>query len=114
MAVLLAVAGVCVADDASGYFGLKVRVDGSGFFLNPTITTATIENVAPDTPAAQAGVRAGDQIVEVEGHRVPGSKVKEVAPLMEKQVGQSLTLKLRRPSGEEYSARMVAVARPSE
>ena len=110
--LLLAIATATVAKAQEGYFGLTVDVDGTGFFLNPTITTATIKKVAAGSPAATAGIVAGDEILEVEGHAVPGAKADSIAPLMEKGVGQSLTLKLRRSSGAAYSVTLVAIARP--
>ena len=43
--------------------------------------------------------------------RSRGSKADAIAPLMEKGVGQPLTLKLRRSSGAVYSVTLVAIAR---
>ena len=109
--LFLAIASVAVANAEQGYFGLTVNVDGTGFFLNPTIKTATIKQVAAGSPAATAGIVAGDEILEVEGHAVPGSKADAIAPLMVKGVGQPLTLKRRRSSGAVYSVTLVAIAR---
>jgi C-terminal processing protease CtpA/Prc len=85
--LFLAIASVAVANADEGYFGLTVNVDGT------------------------AGIVAGDEILEVEGHVFPGSKADAIAPLMEKAVGQPLTLKLRRSSGVVYSVALVAIAR---
>ena len=109
--LFVALATLAVAKAEQGYFGLTVKVDGTGFFLNPTIKTATIKQVAAGSPAATAGIVAGDEILEVEGHVVPGSKADAIAPLTEKGVGQSLMLKLRRSSGAVYSVTLAAIAR---
>lgn len=108
---LLAMAAVAVATTEKGYFGLTVDVRGTRLTLNPTLETATVKQVVAGSPAARAGIVAGDEILEVEGHVVAGSMSDEIVPLMVKQAGQSLTLKLRRVSGAVYSVTLVAVTR---
>ena len=97
------------AEGQAGVFGFGVSIDGEGFFLNPTLKTVTIKNLPPGLPAALAGIAAGDQLVEVEGRAVAGEKAKELEPLLKKDAGQTLTLRLKRQSGEFYSVTMVAV-----
>ena len=112
--LLLAIAAMAVAKAEQGYVGLTVDVDGTGFLLNPTITTATVKQVVAGSPAGTADIEAGDEILEVEGRAVPGSRADAVAPLMENGVGQSLTLKLRRSNGAVYAVyavTLVATAR---
>jgi C-terminal processing protease CtpA/Prc len=101
-----------VAEEAKGFFGLTVAVDADGFFLNPTLKTVTVQKVEPKSPAANAGIAAGDQIVEAEGRTVAGTKGRELEPMMSKKVGQALHLLLKRPKGESYKATLIAVARP--
>jgi C-terminal processing protease CtpA/Prc len=48
--------------------------------------------VAADSPSAKVGVRVGDQILEVERRVAAGFRLKDVTPLIEKQVDESLTL----------------------
>lgn len=100
------------AEEAKGFFGLTVAVDADGFFLNPTLKTITIQKVEPKSPAANAGIASGDQIVEAEGRTVAGTKARELQPIMSKQPGQALHLLLKRPKGESYKATLIAVARP--
>ncbi len=102
------------ADDAKGFFGLEVAVDGEGFFLNPTLRTITIQKVVPKSPAAQAGIAAGDQIIEVEGRTVAGTKGRALEPLMRKKVGEALHLLLKRPNGGSFKATLIAIAKPAE
>lgn len=111
--LLLPVAAMADGAAKPGSFGFAIEVDGDGFFLNPTLKTVTIKSVAPGRPAANAGIEPGDQIVEVEGRQVAGVKARELEPLMKKNVGETLTLRLRKPSGELYSVAMVAAARPN-
>ena len=100
------------ADEPKGTFGLTVAVDADGFFLNPTLKSVTVQKVEPKSPAANAGIAAGDQIVEAEGRTIAGSKGRELEPMMSKKVGQALHLLLKRPKGESYRVTLIAVARP--
>ena len=91
-----------------GTLGFAIDVDGEGFFLNPTLKTVTIKSVVPGRPAAIAGIKPGDQIVEVAGRQVAGTKAGELQPLMKKNAGETLALRLRKPSGEIYAVSLVA------
>ena len=97
-----------------GYFGFVPAVSGNGFFLNPTVTRIAIDKVAPGTPAAKGGLRAGDEIVKIEGVAVAGQKGKALQAAATREVGQTLNLELKRPSGERYSVALVAVRRPND
>lgn len=99
------------AEPAPGTFGFAIDVDGEGFFLNPTLKTVTIKSVVPGRPAATAGIKPGDQIVEVEGRQVSGAKARDLQPLMKKNVGETLALRLRKPSGDLYVVSLMAVPR---
>lgn len=101
------------AEEAEGFFGLSVDIDGQGFILNPTLKTVTIKEVKPNSPAANAGIAVGDQIVEAEGRPIAGTKAKELKPLFSKKVGQPLHLLLKRSKGESYKVTLIAVARPA-
>jgi C-terminal processing protease CtpA/Prc len=98
------------ADAPAGTFGFVAAIDADGIF-DPVLKTVTIQKVEPGLPAASAGIAVGDTIIEVEGKQVAGAKAKELEPLMRKQVGEVLRLKLRRASGESYTVSMVAAAR---
>ena len=110
----LAMAPGCHAEEDSGALGFSIEVDGEGFFLNPTLRSVTIVAVASPSPAASAGIAPKDQIVEAEGHAIVGAKARDLEPLIKRKVGQSVHLKLKRPSGEEYAVTLVAVARPAK
>ena len=97
-----------------GYFGFSPAVSGKGFVLNPTVTRIAIDKVAPGTPAARGGLRAGDEIVKIEGVAVAGRKGKALQAAATREVGQTLNLELKRPGGERYSVALVAVRRPND
>ena len=110
---LLLSSGIAFAGER-GYFGFVPAVSGKGFFLNPTVTRVAIDRVAPGTPAARGGLRAGDEVVKIEGVAVAGQKGKALQAAATREVGQTLNLELKRPSGERYSVALVAVARPKD
>jgi C-terminal processing protease CtpA/Prc len=95
-----------------GWFGFGVSVKGSGFFLNPTVEAVVIQSVVPKSPAAQHEIAVGDEVVQVESTAVSGRKANELKPLLKKEVGQVLHLRLKRVSGEIYSANITAAKRP--
>jgi C-terminal processing protease CtpA/Prc len=95
-----------------GYFGFSMAIDVDGF-LNPTLNSITIAKVAPSSPAALAGIKTGDEVLEVEGHAVAGAKAKEIQALAEKDVGQSLTLKVKHAKGDAVTVTLVSTARPA-
>lgn len=100
------------ADAAKGFFGFVLSVDASGV-LHPTINSITVKAIVPNSPAAHSGIKIGDQIFEVAGHAVAGSKASTLQPLMQKQVGQPLDLRLKHPDGTKYDVTLVAVAKPA-
>jgi C-terminal processing protease CtpA/Prc len=102
---------VCTGATAGekGWFGFGVKVAGEGFFLNPTVRSITIESIAPHSPASKQHIAVGDQITQVENTEVAGHKASELKPLMQKQVGETVRLRLKRPNGETYSVTLTAV-----
>ena len=108
----LALAAEAAAAPEKGYFGFKLAVSTSGFMLNPTVDRVTVGGVAPNSPAA-GRVGVGDEIIEAEGHAVPGGKALQLKPLLQKSPGETVHLKLKRADGESYSVEITAVKRPA-
>ncbi len=94
-----------------GYFGFGMAVDSEGMFWNPTLRSITIKEVAPQSPAALAGILAGDTVLELAGKPVAGAKGKEMQAYIEKDIGESVQVKLRHPNGDTAVVTMVATAR---
>lgn len=94
-----------------GWFGFSLKVAGEGFF-NPTVRSITVESIAPHSPASEQHIAVGDQIIQVEGTEVSGRKASELKPLMQKQVGETIHLRLRRPTSETYSVTLIAAKPP--
>ncbi|MEN3371248.1 MAG: hypothetical protein V7609_3391 [Verrucomicrobiota bacterium] len=94
-----------------GWFGFGLKVAADGFF-NPTVISITVESIAPHSPAAEQHIAVGDQIIQVENTEVPGHKASELKPLMQKQAGETIRLRLKRQAGETYSVTLTAVKAP--
>lgn len=108
----LAIASGAAAAPEKGYFGFRIEAQTSGFMFNPTVKRVSIKSVEPNSPAA-GRVAVGDEIIEAEGHAVPGGKALELKPMLQKSPGETVHLKLKRANGESYSVELTAVKRPA-
>lgn len=108
-ALLLLLTSTLALAASPGVFGMSLTVKAGGWFLNPTIESLTVDAVTPGSPAAQAHLAAGDEVIELDGHPVAGAKANDLKPLLHKTVGERLSLRLKRKSGEVYLAILVAV-----
>ena len=105
---LLACGAGAWAEGERGVFGVTVAITADGL-LNPTVRSAKITHVRRDLPAHRAGVSPGDEVLELDGKRIPGASATDLAPLAKgKRVGERLTITLQRPDGKSYSAVLVA------
>ena len=97
--VLVAVALLCIASGAmaaKGKLGFTLQVSASGFF-SPTLEQIKVAAVTADSPAAAAGLKLGDYIVEVNGKPVSGAPARAMdSQFKSLQPGQRLHLKLKR------------------
>jgi len=109
--LLLSMMASAAAGEAKGWFGFAAKVDVDGF-ISPTLRSIKIASVVTGSPAQNQGLATGDEIVEVEGMAVAGCKARELQPLMEKKVGETLHLRVKHANGETYSADLVAATRP--
>jgi len=111
-AVLLALASTVASAAGSGYLGIGLAVSGEGFFLNPTIKAVKVQKVNAGSPAARAGITEGDEIVEVEGKKVVGAKARDLQPYMEREVGETVRLTVKKSSGETKQLSVKTEAKP--
>lgn len=87
--------------------GLEV-VDRDGFI--------TVSAPIPATPAARAGIRSGDRIVEVDGQSVEGWVSDQAVGLMRGEPGTSVRIGIRRPGVErviDFEVERAAIRLPS-
>lgn len=94
-----------------GWFGFELNIAGESFF-SLTVRLVTVASITPKSPAAAQSIAAGDEIIQIEETTVPGRKAWELKPLLQKQPGESIHLKLKRPTGQIYSVTLVAAKRP--
>ena len=111
-ALVVGATTLLVAASGGGWFGINFQIKGVGAFWNPTIESITINNIVPDSPAEHQHLSVGDQIVEVEGIQVSGSKASLLRTKMKKAVGEILHLELKKQTGETYSAVLTAASKP--
>tara|TARA_B100001741_G_scaffold209036_1_gene172788 strand:+ start:4 stop:924 length:921 start_codon:yes stop_codon:yes gene_type:complete len=76
--------------ETSGEFG--------GLGIEVSMESGVVKVISPidDTPAANAGIKAGDYIVKIEDIQVQGKTLSEAVDLMRGPVGSSIELTIRR------------------
>ena len=76
--------------DTKGEFG--------GLGIEVGMEAGVVKVIAPidDTPAAKAGIKAGDYIVKIDGEQVQGKSLMEAVKLMRGPVGSTIDLTIRR------------------
>lgn len=78
-----------------GFSGIGVELEAQELY--PVVT-----RVIADSPAAQAGLRAGDQIIKVDGKDLAGRSLPEVVEKIRGPQGSLVNLTIRRPGAEEF------------
>ncbi len=76
--------------DTKGEFG------GLGIEIGMEAGVVKVISPIDDTPAAKAGIKAGDYIVKIGGEQVQGKSLMEAVKLMRGPVGSSINLTVRR------------------
>jgi C-terminal processing protease CtpA/Prc len=101
LVLLLALAPVIAATAADGkpHLGFSTAVAVSGM-VNPTIGKLTVSNVTKGSPAEAAGLKQGDEIIEVNGKAAVGAPANELAGSIKgTKTGEHLRLKVKRGAG---------------
>jgi C-terminal processing protease CtpA/Prc len=95
-----------------GWFGFTLAIDADGI-LNPKLRSIKIEKIFPASPAAKAGLAAGDTIVEIEGIVVDGAKADTLKAAMQKSIGETLRLKIKRGADASQDVSLIAGPKPA-
>jgi C-terminal processing protease CtpA/Prc len=94
------------------WYGFLVSAESEGAPQEAILRAMRIIQVTPGSPAADAGLRVGDLLVEIGGVAVPGATPAALRPAMARAVGETLHVKIRRGGGPPYPVSLVGVARP--
>lgn len=80
------------------------ELSGVGMQLKLDETSKTLTVVSPikNSPAMEAGIQAGDQILEIDGISTEGLSVQKAAEKIRGTVGTDITLRIRRDSIEDF------------
>jgi C-terminal processing protease CtpA/Prc len=78
------------------------------------MATQRVKSVAPSSPAASAGLTPGDLFLEIEGISVAGANAYTVKAAMQKSVGESLHLKIKRGADVPRDVVLTAAPEPSK
>ena len=79
-----------IQTDTKGEFG--------GLGIEVGMEAGVVKVISPidDTPAAKAGVKAGDYIIKINGEQVQGKSLMEAVKMMRGPVGSKIDLTIRR------------------
>ena len=94
-----------------GWFGFAMAIDADGI-LNPKLRSIKIDKIFPASPAANAGLSAGDMIVEIEGIGVAGATADTLKTAMQKSVGETLRLKIKHGADASRDVSLIAAPKP--
>ncbi len=91
--------------DPQDYKQFEESMEGkfSGVGIEITIKDGVLTVIAPlaDTPAEKAGIRAGDQILEIDGESTEGITLSEASVKIRGPEGTTVTLRVRHKDGTE-------------
>lgn len=85
---------------------LSGTVEGIGVEIGQKDGNVQVVSPFPDTPAAQAGIQAGDVIVSVDGQPVQGKSIDEVAKLIRGPHGKEVTVEVKTGDAPARSLKM--------
>jgi carboxyl-terminal processing protease len=92
--------------DGEQFADMQVQTSGEfgGLGIEIQMEEGLVKVVSPidDTPAARAGIRAGDLITEIGGEAVRGMTIKDAVDRMRGPVGTSVSLQVRRGAAEAF------------
>ena len=104
-------------DPHSGYLNAEdykdmrdqTRGEYGGLGLEVTSEDGVVKVISPmdDTPAAKAGVQSGDYITAIDGQSVLGLPLDQAVKQMRGDVGQTITLSIRREKKDPFDVKLV-------
>jgi len=101
--VLLTIISLSSYASDHGDKGFKMDVTVSGFF-SPEVEKAIIKSVVEGSSAEKEGVEIGDELVAINGCKIPGCSASEAKSMFQKSVGEKVVLSMLKPDGKTYQA----------
>jgi len=94
----------------------QTRGSFGGLGIEVTMENGVVKVVSPidDTPAAKAGVQAGDLIIAIDGKPIVNMSLNEAVDKMRGPVGSNITITLRRGDADPYDLTMARATIPVE
>jgi len=97
--------------DADDYSDMRDQTRGEygGLGLEVTAEDGVVKVISPmdDTPAARAGLKAGDYITAIDGQSVLGLPLDQAVKQMRGAVGQPITLSIAREKHDPFDVKLV-------
>jgi len=91
--------------DGLAYEDLMVSTRGQfgglGIYISFRDNFPTVISPIDDTPADRAGIRGGDQIIEIEGESTDGWRIDKAVGYLRGEPGSDVTFKISRPGTDE-------------
>ena len=106
VAFILLLVFASLSHAADQKLGFSIRLEGEGLFLNPVVRKLFVEDVTKGSLAEAAGVKAGDEIIKIEGQVVAGKRALALQGFMKLNPGETRTLRLKHADGTEVDARI--------
>ena len=100
--LVLSIIAICVlnthsvAQSGPGGFG------GVGMQITMNEDHIVVDSVIPDSPAARAGIKAGDQLSQINGEPIAGKSLEDVVAKIRGKEGTNVAINLKR-DGQDYS-----------
>ena len=87
----------------------QTRGEYGGLGLEVTTEDGVVKVISPmdDTPAARAGIKAGDFITAIDGQSVLGLPLDEAVKQMRGEIGQPITLSVAREKQDPFDVKLV-------
>ena len=106
VAVMLLLVFMAPSQATAGKLGFAIDLEAEGFFLNPLVKKLSVTEVTKGSPAETAGMKAGDQILQIDGQNVAGKRALELRSFMKLNPGETRRLRVRHADGTEAEVRI--------